>query len=168
MSRAAAARAFDVRPIRPDDRELIRDAVAYTSPETYYQRFHAYKRSFSDPELTYLTEVDGDEHVALIAVDRERPDMLVGIARFVRVAPGSAEAELAITVHDPYQGRGVGTHLMRLLVDAARSRGVSRLRAIVQADNRAMIRLMHGVLPQTVLDRRDGSVAEYVASIGSP
>ena len=56
--------------------------------------------------LSYLTEIDGDNHFALIAIERDRPDRLVAVARFVRYRDRPTEAEFAITVHDPYQGRG--------------------------------------------------------------
>jgi GNAT superfamily N-acetyltransferase len=164
-STAVESPVLQIRAIRPDDRSRILGALAYTSDATYYQRFHGHRKGFSERELDYLTEVDGDEHCALIATERDRPDLLVAIARFVRTAPGSAEAELAITVHDPYQGHGVGRRMLELLAAAARERGVERLRAVVQHGNHAMIRLMHSVLPATVLDLRDGSTLEYVADL---
>lgn len=154
-----------MRPIRPDDRARIATAVAYTSPDTYYRRFHAYKQGFTERELSYLTQIDGGDHLALIATERDRPDRLVAIARYVRNHREADEAELAITVHDPYQRHGVGRRMLELLSEAARGHGISRLRAFVQADNRAMIGLLHDVLPETRLDRRSGSTVEYVSSL---
>ncbi len=161
----AAPPAISVRPVGPDDRVRILDALAYTSANTYYRRFHAPKHRFTERELAYLTQVDGHDHVALIATERDRPDRLVAIARFVRDAQSPTEAELAITVHDPYQRRGIGRHMLTLLVGAAREHGIKRLHANIQFDNEAMIRLLNNVLPQAVLVGHDGSIGEYVADI---
>ena len=70
----------------------------------------------------HLTDIDGDNHFALIATERDRPDRLVAVARFVRYHNRPTEAEFAITVHDPYQGQGIGRRLLELLVEAARHR----------------------------------------------
>lgn len=161
----AAPFALSVRPVRPDDRVRILNALAYTSADTYYRRFHGPKHRFSECELAYLTQVDGHDHVALIATEGDRPERLVAIARFVRYRQSPTEAELAITVHDPYQQRGIGREMLTLLVDAAREHGIKCLHANIQFDNEAMIALLYNVLPQSVLVDRDGSIGEYVADI---
>lgn len=164
---AGTSSSLTIRPIRPDDRERIQQALEYTSPTTYYRRFHSAKHWYTDRELTYLTEVDGNNHFALIATERDRPERLVAVARFIRNPRDRAEAELAITVHDPYQRQGIGRQMLRLLGEAAREHGVVRLRALVQTDNRAMIALLHRVFPQTTSVARYGSTVEYVAELGS-
>ena len=78
----ALVNVFDIRPIQPADAELIVAAVAYTSSETYYRRFHAAKCRFSRMELDYLTQVDGTTHVALVAVERGEHPRLAADARF--------------------------------------------------------------------------------------
>jgi RimJ/RimL family protein N-acetyltransferase len=161
----AAPPAISVRPVCPDDRVRMLNALAYTSANTYYRRFHAPKHRFTERELAYLTQVDGHDHVALIATERDRPDRLVAIARFVRDAHLPTEAELAITVHDPYQRHGIGRQMLTSLVDAARKHGIKCLHANIQFDNEAMIGLLYNVLPQAVLVGRDGSIGEYVADI---
>jgi RimJ/RimL family protein N-acetyltransferase len=164
-SATAPSSAIEVRPVRPDDRVRILNALAYTSASTYYRRFHAPKHRFTERELAYLTQVDGHDHVALIATERDHPDRLVAVARFVRDSHSPTEAELAITVHDPYQRRGIGRQMLTLLVDSAREQGIRRLHANIQLDNGAMLRLLDNVLPQAVLVDRDGAVGEYVADI---
>ena len=76
--------AVSIRPIRPADRTLITSAVRYTSDRTYQRRFHGPRPRFSPRVVSYLTEVDGENHFALIATERDRPDRLVAVARFVR------------------------------------------------------------------------------------
>lgn len=156
---------ISIRPIRPEDRKLIVDAVAYASDRTYYRRFHGPRHGFSPRELSELTEIDGYNHFALIATERDRPDRLVRVARFVRYRDHPTEAEFAITVHDPYQGQGIGGRLLELLVEAARERGIRRLRALIQSDNDAMMRLLRRVLPQARVEERDGPECTYGADI---
>jgi GNAT superfamily N-acetyltransferase len=156
-----------VRPIRADDRKRILDARRYTSPQTYSQRFHEAAHHFSDHELTYLTEVDGENHIALVATECDDPDRLVAVARCVRHRDDPGEAELAITVHDPYQHRGIGSAMLRLLCDMAIERGIVRMRAFIERDNAAMIGLMHKVFPEARRADRFGRTWEFVADVVS-
>ena len=94
----ALVNVFDIRPIQPADAALIVAAVAYTSSETYYRRFHAAKRCFSRSELEYLTEVDGMTHVALVAVERGERPRLAAAARFCKDPMNPHEGELGICV----------------------------------------------------------------------
>ncbi len=158
-----AGDAFDIRPIRPTDADLIVAALGYTSGETYYRRFHAAKRYFSPKELTYLTHVDGETHVALVAVQGGEDPRLAAVARFSTDPQDPREAELAICVHDPFRRQGLGARLLSRLRDEAGSRGVTRLRAIVQSDNVPMRELLYQVFPGTSVDRIDGNEVEYLS-----
>ena len=157
--------AVSIRPIRPEDRTLIANAVCYTSERTYQLRFHGPRPAFSPRQLAYLTDIDGDNHFALIATERDRPDRLVAVARFVRYDKRPTEAEFAITVHDPYQGQGIARRLLELLVEAARERGITALHALIQSDNAPMLRLLHRVLPQARLEERSEGECAYRADI---
>ena len=128
--------------MNPPNKWLLEAAFSYTSPDTYYRRFHTAKRSFTARELTYLTEADGADHVALIATDPAEDGRLAAVARYFR---DGEEAELAIAVHDPYQGRGVGRELLELLCLHACGHGIRRLTAAIQTDNHRMVRLLRAV-----------------------
>jgi GNAT superfamily N-acetyltransferase len=156
---------FDIRPIRPEDAELIVAAIAYTSDETYYRRFHTAKRSFSTKELSYLTNVDGRTHVALVAIDRGASPRLAAVARFCTADDDPSEAEFAICVHDPFRRCGLGAELLCRLSGEASSRGITRLRAMVQSDNVAMRGLLYHVFPDASVDDRCGNEVDYVMSV---
>jgi hypothetical protein len=99
-SARARMESLEIRPIRAADAELIVAARAFTSRKTYYRRFHHDKRYFSAKELTYLTDVDGRTHVALVAIERGEHPRLAAVARFSTGPTNPREGELAICVHD--------------------------------------------------------------------
>src|SRR4051794_20929256 len=107
----------------------------HLSPESRRARFLTAKPRLTSAELRYLTELDGLDHYALIAVLAERPDLLAGVARFVRSADDPLAAEVAVVVGDPLQGKGLGRTLGLRLADAARARGVRRFTATMLSDH---------------------------------
>lgn len=163
----AAWNSFEIRPIVPADAELIVAALAYTSSETYYRRFHAAKRQFSRNELTYLTEVDGTTHVALVAIEPAQPARLAAEARFCIDPSDSREGELGICVHDPFRRQRLGAEMLCRLCACAASRGVTRLRAIVQSDNSPMRALLYHVCPDTRVEARYEGEIDYLLPVRS-
>ena len=131
-----------IRPIRPDDKELLVAGLRRLSPETVQRRFLAPKARFTSSELRYLTEVDGQDHVALVAVEAAAPARILAVGRFVRDLRRPDTAEFAIVVADEVQGMGLGRRLSELLVDEARRRGIHRFTATTQSDNMPAQRLI--------------------------
>jgi acetyltransferase len=130
-----------IRPIRPDDKALLAAGMEHLSEHSAYQRFLVPKRGLTVAELRYLTEVDFRDHVALVAVRPEEPDVLVGVGRWIRSAHDPEVAEIAFVVADGLQNHGLGTALAEGLADAARDRGVRRFVATMLPDNLAAHRL---------------------------
>jgi GNAT superfamily N-acetyltransferase len=147
----------DVRPIAATDKELIRQGFARLSPESRYRRFLSSMPALDDRALAYLTELDHHDHEALIALDVESHEA-VGVARFVRDAAEPASAEVAVTVVDDWQGRGLGTALLGELADRARAEGVRRFTALVLAENRNMLGMLGELGAARVVDREQGTV----------
>jgi protein lysine acetyltransferase len=132
-----------IRPIRPDDKGMLSDGLRRLSPQSAQRRFLTPKRSFSRAELRYLTEVDGRDHVALVAEYPADPTRrLIAVARFVRLETDSDAAEVAVTVADEWQGRGLGSLLGRHLAHAARNRAIRRFTATMASENVPAHRLM--------------------------
>jgi CRP-like cAMP-binding protein len=127
-----------LRPVLPGDRQRAAESLAGFSPETLYRRFLSGRR-LTDAVLRYLTEVDYVHHFVWLAL---AGDLAVADARLVVETGDPAEAEVAFTVSDAYQGRGVGTVLMGALAVTAAELGVERFNARVLGDNRAMRRLL--------------------------
>jgi len=132
---------LQLRPIRPSDKALLQTGMRKLSKDSLRQRFLGARSSLSVDELRYLTEVDRENHWAICAVLENAPTVGVATARFIRLAEGGDEAEIAITVIDEYQRRGIGKRLFRHLVAAATERGIRRFRVIAAHDNVAMRKL---------------------------
>jgi len=132
-----------IRPIRADDKRMLEDGLRQLSDESVHRRFLSPKRSFSRTELRYLTEVDGRDHVALVAEYPGHPvRRLIAVGRFVRLHDDPEAADVAIVVADDWQRRGVGTTLSDQLVADARRLGIRRFSATMASDNVPAHRLM--------------------------
>lgn len=150
-----------IRSIHPDDKEALRWGFTQLSPEAIYHRFFQTKRELSEEELTYLTELDFKDHVALVVeTEVEGLVQVVGVGRFVRLKPDgkSDRAEVAFTVGDDFQGRGIGTLLLEHLARIARELGYAAFEAEVLPDNRLMLEVFEhsGLLKRETV--KDGVV----------
>ena len=154
------------RHIRADDKGRLAEGLQRLSPESRQKRFLMPKPRFSSAELRYLTEIDGFDHVAIVAVSASDPDVFYGVGRFVRLADDPGTAEVAVVVADPLQGRGLGRELGRRLAEEARALGVERFTATLLGENVAAHRLMASISAH--LDSRfHQGVEELVADLAA-
>lgn len=155
------------REIRPDDKDRLADGLRGLSDASIQKRFLGPKPGLSPSELRYLTEVDGHDHYAIVAVPVGDEDSIVAVARFVRLDDPRA-AEAAITVCDELQGKGLGSLLARRLSDAARERGIERLTATISSENRPALSLMRKIDERLSGAPIGSSVTEVVAQLPVP
>ena len=131
-------------PLLPTDAETLRDMFRRLSPESRQHRFLQALDQLDDPMIRRLVDsVDGVHHIALLLIvlpsgGEEEP---VGVARLLQYSDDPTIAEIAVTVVDDWQGRGVGTALVSALMQR-RPAAVTRLRTLVAADNRASLALL--------------------------
>jgi RimJ/RimL family protein N-acetyltransferase len=115
---------------------------ARLSPTSRYRRFLSPKPELSSRELGYLTDIDHVLHEALAAID-VCDGSIVGVGRYVHVAHRPGVAEIAVEVADDKQGMGVGTTLVGLAIERARTNGFTVLTATTLWENqpaRAILR----------------------------
>lgn len=127
-----------IRPLRKDDADLDRDFICSLSPESRWMRFLGHFREPSDTLIRRLTELDYQHDMAFIALARERGETrAVGVSRY-SLTPDGQSSECAVSVADGWQGKGLGTALMRQLIDLARRRGVHSMFSIDAGSNERM------------------------------
>ncbi|OBF10145.1 acetyltransferase [Mycobacterium sp. ACS4054] len=122
---------LSLRPVLPGDAERFKSSGSF-SRETLYRRYQG--GAPTDARLTYLFEVDYVDHFVWVVTDGVAGPV-VADARFVRDQDDATSAEVALTVADGYQGRGIGTLLLGALAVAARVDGIRRFHARVLSDN---------------------------------
>jgi RimJ/RimL family protein N-acetyltransferase len=157
-----------IREIRGDDKQRLADGLANLSEDSVRRRFLGPKPTLSTAELRYLTEVDGHDHYAIVAMPAGEEEQISAVARFVRLDDDPRAAEAAIVVCDTLQGKGLGALLARRLTDAARDRGVERLTATIASDNKPALKLMERIDERLSGAPVGSSVTELVAQLPLP
>ena len=152
-----------IRPIRPDDQSVLVAAYERVGDQSRYQRFLGPHPRLTSTELRYLTEVDHRTHEALVALEPATGDG-IGVARYIADPDRPDTAEMAVTVVDDWQGRGVGTALLHELVERARTNGIRFFGALVLSSNRTMLALLHELGETRLLAREDG-IDEYLVDL---
>lgn len=123
-----------IRAIGPDDCCLLSQGFAQLSQDSRFMRFLGAHPTLSNAELDTYTAPSDTDHVAIGAMAGDVP---VATARFV-VMKDLTRAEIALTVVDAYQAKGVGSALLRTLAAIARERRITTFLALVHAENRPM------------------------------
>jgi RimJ/RimL family protein N-acetyltransferase len=130
-----------IRPLTAADGPEILRGLEHLSARSRHRRFLGPPPSFGTATIEYLTHVDHHHHEALGAAE-QRTGTGIAVARFIRLADDPATAEIAITIVDAYQHRGLGTVLLDRLATRAREESITTFTGLVLADNTAMLRLL--------------------------
>jgi RimJ/RimL family protein N-acetyltransferase len=134
-----------LRPITPDDRPLLEDGLQRLSLRSRVMRFFSAVPHLSERQLDYLTRVDQHDHAAWGAATDDGEIVGLGVGRFVRLPTEPGAAEVAVTVVDEFQGRGLGSLLLALLYRTAQRVEVDRFRAFVRFDNQRLIESLKAI-----------------------
>ncbi|HET7610424.1 MAG TPA: GNAT family N-acetyltransferase [Rhodanobacteraceae bacterium] len=144
-----------IRALRKEDAELERDFIRNLSPESRWMRFLGQIREPSDALIRKLTELDYRHDAAFIALSRkDGTPRAVGVSRY-SLAPDGRSCECAVTVADAWQGKGLGTILMRDLIGVARQRGIRSMFSIDASGNERMRELARDLGFSRERDPRD-------------
>jgi acetyltransferase len=146
------------RHVQPEDEPFISEAIRTASRETLLHRFFSPIRSVSPDQLRRMLAIDRTKEVCVVGVVRtEDGTRIICGARYVRL-PRSHAAEIAVTVHDDFQRRGLGEFLLRLLARLAVADGIRWFEADVMNSNRKMLNLFTKLAPNHTRTRRMGDV----------
>ena len=133
---------ISIRPIRPEDAQLVKQFVHDLSEETKYFRFMNSVQELTEDMLSRLTQLDYSRELALIAVtENHDQEVQLGVARYA-INPDGKTCEFALVVADNITGKGLGQKLMVSLMEAARSKGLEVIEGEVLSHNHNMLKLM--------------------------
>lgn len=130
--------------LSPNDGQGLQENYKGLSQQSRYNRFLSTVATLSDGMLRRLVDdVDGQDHQALVltAFPDEEPEVAAGIGRLVRYRDDPEAADVAVTVKDDWQGRGVASALLNELI-AERPDGIRKLLTYVTASNTASLRML--------------------------
>jgi acetyltransferase len=145
---------YTIRPIRPDDADMLQAFVRGMSPESRYFRFVSAMSELPARMLARFTLIDYDREMALVAVTRERVagedgeftevEKIIGVSRYV-TNPDQTSCEFSLAVSDQHKGQGLGSRLMLAIMDSARVKGLDQIEGLVLTHNDNMLRLMRNL-----------------------
>jgi GNAT superfamily N-acetyltransferase len=149
-----------LRALGPADIDSMAALFDRLSWRSRYLRFMSPRR-VTAPMLRYFADIDHRRHEAVGAFARQR---LVGSAHFFQFPDDPTQAEIAAEVIDRYQGKGIGSWLLRELASLARPHGITHFYATVLAENVAGLALLrHSGWP--AVTRQDGPVLAITTAI---
>jgi acetyltransferase len=145
---------YTIRPIRPDDADMLQAFTRGLSDRSRYFRFASALQELPPRMLARYTLIDYDREMALVAIhtDRRADDEgnftetahIIGVARYI-TNPDHSTCEFSLEVADEFTGQGLGSRLMLSIMDAARGRGLTEIQGLVLANNDGMLRLMRSL-----------------------
>ena len=135
--------AIVIRSIRAEDGDSLRTQFKFLSPDSVRLRFHGLRRSPTENQAIDLAKIDFVDHVALVATLQSNSEELIGVGRYIVCTEDKSlhRAEIAFVVLDDYQGKGIGSLLLKHLGILARLQGLTHFQADVLADNYRMIKV---------------------------
>ena len=132
-----------IRPAQPTDEEMLSDMFYDLSDQSIINRFFSMLKSMPHRKLQEFCCIDYEKEMSLVAISRDGPSpKIVGVGSYY-LNPATDMAEIAFLVADAYQGKGIGTFLIKYMVKIAKEKKIKGFTAEVMRDNVAMIALMH-------------------------
>jgi acetyltransferase len=145
---------YTIRPIHPDDAQMLQDLMHHLSPESRYFRFVSSISELPPAMLARFTLIDYDREMALVAVHKQRragadgeiteTERIIGVSRYI-TNPDQTSCEFSLVVADDFSGKGLGSRLMESIMNVARDKGLTQIVGLVLASNTGMLRLMRNL-----------------------
>lgn len=159
----------EIRPINPGDAERERRFIEGLSAQSRYFRFLQNLKQPSPELIRRFTEIDQRSDVALVAlIGHGEQRRIIGVSRYHLCGDGGDICEFAVVVADEWQRKGLGTLLMRHLIETARARGVQRLYSTDVAENHSMKELATHLGLRRRKDREDPTLVEHSLELRPP
>lgn len=145
---------YTVRPIRPGDAEMLQEMTKRLSPESRYFRFVSSMAELPPGMLSRFTLIDYDREMALCAVIKEEKlgknglkessERFIAVSRYI-TNPDQTSCEFSLVVDDAFAGQGLGSRMMRGIMEVARDKGLQEMMGLVLTHNGAMLKLVQSL-----------------------
>jgi acetyltransferase len=145
-----------VQPIRPDDEERLKRFLEKIDPEDLRLRFFAPVKEFGHAFISRLTQLDYSRAIAFVALQNEE---IIGVVR-LHCDANHERGEFAVLVRSDLKGRGIGWHLMQLIIEYARAEGLKVIQGQVLRENATMLKMCRELGFKTI------NLAETPESVG--
>ena len=129
-----------LRPIKPEDENLLRELFNSLSEESMRYRFFQVIKEMSHETMTRYCNIDYSREIAIIAETQVKKKKIVGVARMI-LQPDRRKGEFAVVVADKWQGLGLGSKLVKQIIEVSKDMGLDTLSADVLTSNRKMLNL---------------------------
>jgi acyl-CoA hydrolase/GNAT superfamily N-acetyltransferase len=142
------------RPIKPTDEAMMQELFYSLSEDSIYYRFFHRTQVMPHKKVQRFTTIDYQKDMAIVGlVEEDGREKIIAVGRY-SLEPESTMAEVALLVQDDWQGKGIGTWLLKYLIQIAKSRKVAGFKAQVMADNRVPLHMAHksGYTVETTLE----------------
>jgi RimJ/RimL family protein N-acetyltransferase len=154
-----------VRPLRPDDDLRVRDLLAHVSREDLRLRFFDSIKEFSAEFIARLTQLDYISAMAFVAIDEASRETL-GVVR-LHIDPSQQAGEYAVLLRSDLKGRGLGWALMQLIIEYAKSAGLSRIYGEILRENSVMLKMCRELGFTVAPDAEDRGVYDVTLVLDS-
>jgi acetyltransferase len=152
-----------VRPIRPDDEDLIRNHLAHVNKQDLRLRFFDSIKQFSHQFIAKLIDLDYARAMAFVAIDEASKEPL-GVVRLHADALHES-GEYAILLRSDLKGRGLGWSLMQLIIEYAKSEGVKRISGQILQENTVMLKMCRELGFEIKTDAEDRGVYDVTLKL---
>ena len=142
------------RPIKPTDEAMMQELFYSLSEDSIYYRFFHRTQVMPHTKVQRFTTIDYQKDMAIVGlVEEDGREKIIAVGRY-SLEPESTMAEAALLVQDDWQGKGIGTWLLKYLIQVAKSRKVAGFKAQVMADNKVPLHMAHktGYTVETTLE----------------
>lgn len=139
-----------VRPMHPDDANMLQQLVQRLSPESRYFRFVSTLTELPAHMLARLSLIDYEREMALVAVIREsdaegqEQERIIAVSRYITNVDRRS-CEFSLLVDDAFSGKGLGAKMMQSIMEVARDRGLEEIDGLILANNTPMLKLMRSL-----------------------
>jgi acetyltransferase len=152
-----------VRPIRPEDEELVRGFLEHVTMDDLRLRFFAPIKDFGHAFVARLTQIDYARAMAFVAFDETTRELLGGVR--LHSDANYETGEYAVLLRSDLKGRGLGWQLMQLIIEYARHEGLARIEGQVLGENRVMLQMCRDLGFSVGLDEGGGDIMKVVLAL---